>query len=60
MLFGLGFGVLHQHLSGRHNPAPTLKYTPSVGAGLPANAPDQSPSPATDPPLSRASPLPQF
>ncbi|AYF50058.1 hypothetical protein DXV65_21725 [Pseudomonas fluorescens] len=56
---GLGFGLL-LHLSGRYNSALTLKYTPNVGAGLPAKAPDQSPSAATDPPLSRASPLPQF
>ena len=52
---GLGFGVL-RHLSGRYNSDPTLKYIPNVGAGLPAKAPDQPPSSATDPPLSRASP----
>ncbi|PTC31563.1 hypothetical protein C9382_05665 [Pseudomonas aylmerensis] len=57
---GLGFGVLHRHLSGRHNSVPALKYTLNVGAGLLANVPDQSPFAATDPPLSRASPLPQF
>ncbi|PTC31561.1 hypothetical protein C9382_05655 [Pseudomonas aylmerensis] len=56
---GLGFGML-RHLSGRYSSVPTLKYTPNVGAGLLAKAPDQPPSPATDPPLSRASPLPQF
>ncbi|PTC27380.1 hypothetical protein C9382_16880 [Pseudomonas aylmerensis] len=57
---GLGFGGLHRHLSGRYNSVPTLKYIPQVGAGLLAKAPDQSPPAATDPPLSRASPLPQF
>ncbi|AYF50059.1 hypothetical protein DXV65_21730 [Pseudomonas fluorescens] len=56
---GLGFGVL-RHLSGRYSSVPALKYTPNVGEGLLAKAPHQSPFAATDPPLSRASPLPQF
>ncbi|AYF48415.1 hypothetical protein DXV65_12730 [Pseudomonas fluorescens] len=56
----LGVAVLHRHLSGRINLVPTLEYNPNVGAGLPAKAVGQSASPATDTPLSRASPLPQF
>ncbi|KMS26166.1 hypothetical protein FE76_14730, partial [Staphylococcus aureus] len=41
-------------------PGSTPGIQPKVGAGLLANAVDQPPSSATDTPLSRASPLPQF